>query len=313
MLRAFSLAAAAVLMTATVASAAQRVVASATGSDFMIDAPASTKVFVPFTSPQLISGVGFTGDFRTIAGDTSGGSYPWSLDVAVNVLSPDAQNISWGAGPAFIGGAQSTGDYPYADTTAGYTHAVGTGIYTFEFYDEFNSPGVIGIDNPTYHLLAESPDVVTAAPSDVASGPQWTRPFSHHGVSGLGPVNYDVLAFRPEVSGAYSFDSFVSGNDPKGFTFLYKGAFDPADPLANLLDLGLGNGFADNGTPEGHSRIQSLLFADTDYFFVTSQWARFSGPQAYQTTITGPGALLAIPEPGVLGLLGLGALLIRRR
>ncbi len=56
------------------------------------------------------------------------------------------------------------------------------------------------------------------------------------------PVSFDVIELTVPVSGGYTFDSIVdSGNN---FTYIYKDAFDPEQPLDNLLDYSLGNGFA---------------------------------------------------------------------
>ncbi|MEM8874580.1 MAG: hypothetical protein AAGD32_10010 [Planctomycetota bacterium] len=300
---------AAVTLIATPALAAQRLVASTPGADVTIDAPSVSVVDVPFTATETISGVGVTAQWFPLSGDFDGGTFPFSMEVAADVVSPDGQTIAWGIneGPP-IAGEMSIADYPFADVQDGFVDAVGTGSFSFQWFDAGNTPGISQLTDVTYHLLTDAPDVVTTLTSDVSSGPQWDRPFSIVGVSGLGPTFFDVVPFSPEVSGGYIFDSTVSDGD--GFTFLYEGSFDPTDPTANLLDLGLGNGFASNGAADGQSIIEALLFEDTDYFFVTSQFAASSGPQSYVTTVTGPGL---IPEPTVLGPLAIGLLALRRR
>ena len=311
----FVLASAVALLATTAPTlAADRVVASVAGSSFTIQGSTVTTVAPTFSTNEPISGVGFTGLFTAETFDEDGRA-PWSLDVAATVTSPDNQSIGFGIGDGnYIGGDVTIADFPYADFTTGFNAADGNGQYEFAFVDELASGFRIGIENPTYHLLSESPDVVTPLASDVSTGPQWDRPYFIAGVSTLGPVNYDVFAFTPEVSGGYTFDSVVSQGD--GFTFLYEGDFDPDAPLDNLLDYGLGNGNAPNGAADGQSLIESLLFADTTYYFVTSQFAANSGPQSYVTTVTGPGNLLAIPEPTTVTLLAtatLGLLSRRRR
>ncbi|MFU8828304.1 MAG: GC-type dockerin domain-anchored protein, partial [Phycisphaerales bacterium] len=47
----------------------------------------------------------------------------------------------------------------------------------------------------------------------------------------------------------------------------------------------------------GQSKIDILLFEGTTYFFVTSQWDRFSAAQPFTLTITGPALIEDVTEP----------------
>ncbi|MEM9754236.1 MAG: hypothetical protein AAF916_12760, partial [Planctomycetota bacterium] len=129
---------AATLLAATPALAAQRIVASAQGANVTIDAPATTSVGVNFATAEPITGVGLETLFTGVVVDNADGLFPWPSDIVVDVTSPDGQMLTW----VNIGGDRSFVDFPLADTTAGFTAANGTGTYTFEFSDGFNSPGV---------------------------------------------------------------------------------------------------------------------------------------------------------------------------
>ncbi|MEC9372833.1 MAG: hypothetical protein VYC34_03280, partial [Planctomycetota bacterium] len=174
---------------------------------------------------------------------------------------------------------------------------------------------VAGLRNVQYHLTTTVPDVVEVMNGSVESGPMWMRPFFIAGVSGLGPVVYEAVEFTVPVGGGYTFESVLPpGNN--NFTFLYQGGFDPNQPLVNLLDYGLGNGNAPNGTPQGTSLIEAMLFEGVTYTYVTSQFDRFNPGTTYTTTITGP-ALISVTVPcpadldgdGNVGPADLGALL----
>ncbi|MEM9084055.1 MAG: hypothetical protein AAGB34_10710, partial [Planctomycetota bacterium] len=138
------------------------------------------------------------------------------------------------------------------------------------------------------------------------------RPFFIEGVSGLGPVNFDVLEFQVSESGGYQLRSDLS-SESDTFTFLYKDNFDPNDPLTNLLDYGLGNGNSPLGAERGSSEIDSLLFEGERYFWVTSTFARTSPLDRSFNVITGPGIVTVIPAPGTLAAFGASCLLVSRR
>lgn len=134
-------------------------------------------------------------------------------------------------------------------------------------------------------------------------GPVFARPLEGTpplDLSGIGTgVAYDVKSFTIGQSGAYDF--LMTGIEPDGwdtFLLLYADAFDPADPLANVLagndDLGgIGvSGFDGFG-----------LDAGTTYFAVATGFA--AGAEGrYALRIAGPGAIAApIPEPATWAML----------
>ena len=132
------------------------------------------------------------------------------------------------------------------------------------------------------------------APAEAGAG-AYTLDFRNlpaAGVSGLGPVSYDAFEFSVEVSGGYSFTSTL---DVVGdhFSFIYNGSFDPANPLDNLLDYGLGNGFSPFEVPRGTSAFETVLLAGETYIWVTSQWGQFSPLTPFTNEIVGPGDILA--------------------
>ncbi len=280
----------AILCAAGSAFGAQQLVETIPGADFDI---AQTPVVqtVTGTTSELISGVGFTAQWTAVVADTGDGVFPWSLDLGVNVTDPGGgTTVGWDP----LGGDVTIADYPLQDFTDGFPSVSGIGNFSWEFTnDGVPAPFISGLRNVSYHLLTAVPDVVEVINGTVATGPNWDRPFFIDGISGLGPVIYDVLRFEVPEGGGYTLHSVVpSGNN---FTFIYQGTFDPALPLDNLLDYGLGNGNAPNGTPAGTSLIEVLLRENTTYYFVTSQWASFNTGQPFTTTITGPALITKLP------------------
>ncbi|MBZ0172178.1 MAG: hypothetical protein K8E66_07350, partial [Phycisphaerales bacterium] len=166
----------------------------------------------------------------------------------------------------------------------------GNGEWQLAFDSGVVAPFVAGLRDVTYHLLADSPDVVFDYTENTGQGHSWDRPFFIAGVSGLGPVDYHALEFSVDVSGLYRFESVLStgGNH---FTCLYRSAFDDTQPLANLREYGLGNGFSPFGVPRGTSRFEQLLFAGTTYVWVTTEWQASSPAADFSNSITGPGAV----------------------
>ncbi len=267
------------------ARAAQRLVETIPGADFDVGAGPVIRM-VTGTTTEPVSGVGFTALWTAVVADQENGVAPWSLDLDINIAAPNGvDQISWGP----IGGDRTFADYPLQDFTSGLPDVSGQGNFTWTF-TSVGPPWVAGLRNVEYHLLAETPDVQQVINGSVLAGPMWDRPFFIAGVSGLGPVVYDAVEFTVPVAGGYSFVSVLPNSD-NNFTFLYQGAFDPTLPLQNLLDYGLGNGSAPNGTPQGTSRIDALLLENTTYFFITSQFDRFTPGSDFVNTITGPAAM----------------------
>ncbi|MEM8679803.1 MAG: hypothetical protein AAGF97_10665 [Planctomycetota bacterium] len=275
-------------LTPTTAWPASFVLESQFVGDLNIAGPGSAQVNADFSSAANITGIGMTADWTAVIADNEDGLYPWALDLRLTSTAPGGQSLVWDP----IGGDVTIADYPLADFSPSYPAPQAGGNYAIEF----TTPGVpnpftSGLRNTTLYALGETNDVITAYDGSVASGPTWSRPFFIDGVSGLGPVVYDVLEFTVDVSGGYTFESVIpTGNN---FNYIYQSDFDAAAPLDNLLDYGLGNGNAPNGTPQGTSRIDALLLEGETYFYVTSQFDRFSPGQDFETTITGPGELRA--------------------
>jgi hypothetical protein len=146
---------------------------------------------------------------------------------------------------------------------------------------------------------------------DLTGAATWDRPFaSFSGVSLIGTgVGYQTLWFEVSVTGSYDFLSTAAGWD--NFAFLYSPSFDPTQPLVNGV---IGN---DDFPSIGLAGFDSVaLTAGTSYFFVTTAFAP-ADFGAYTNTITGPGVVNVIPEPGTyalmtLGLAGVGAWVRRR-
>ncbi|MCA9311205.1 MAG: hypothetical protein KDA21_08365 [Phycisphaerales bacterium] len=279
----------ALLTGAGVAAGAQRLVATVSLADFEVeDVPVDFDV--AFAAAEPITGIGFTGDWTAVVADTGGGVYPWSLDLAIRVTAPDGvTQQDWHP----IGGDVTIADYPLQDGKAGLPGVSGTGTFNWEFRNTAISPGapwVMGLSNVQLHLTTDAPDQTLTYGADVSDGPLWDRPYFIEGISGLGPTHYDAIEFQVTESGVYRFQSVVSSSS--AFNYIYRGTFNPSDQLTNLLDYGLGNGNAPNGTPNGTSLIEVMLFEGQTYHFVVSQWASYTNGQMYTNTITGPGRLM---------------------
>lgn len=272
---------------APIATAGLRVVASAPGAD--IDVPAAgamdSVVFSGVAEP--IAGFGVSGLFTAPVADQSGGLYPWSTDFGITVTAPGGASAS---SPLPWFGDLTFADYPVDDAFGGLGGSGGNGTWQLVFDSGVIPPYVAGLREVTYHLLADAPDVVYQYADNTGQGHSWNRPFFIAGVSGLGPVDYHALEFTVDVSGLYSFESVLStGGDH--FTFLYRGGFDDTQPLLNLAEYGMGNGFSPFDVPRGTSRFDQLLFAGETYVWVTSQWSAFSPTADFDNTITGPGTV----------------------
>jgi hypothetical protein len=278
---------ASVLLACGVASGAEKVVASAVAGDLVIDSTGLTVELQFDPSTEAVTGIGLTALWTAIVADKSDGIRPWSLDMSITATGPGGESLTWNDP---IGGDRTIADYPFADFSGPQFSSpidLSSGGAVSFFVDSGNpSPWVIGLNDAAFHLTTTVDDQIEVREGIADSEEQWSRPFFIEGVSGLGPVSFDVIEFTVPVSGGYTFDSIVaSGNN---FTYIYQGKFDPSQPLTNLLDYSLGNGFGPFGLPRGQSKIDALLFEGTTYLFVTSQWDRFSTAQPFTLTITGP-------------------------
>jgi hypothetical protein len=277
---------------AGLASGAYRLVETVPGADVDVGGTGNT-VMIPFTTSETVTGVGLTCLWTAVVADTEGGIAPWSLDLNVNAVAPDTvSSVFWSP----VGGDVTIADYPLQDFKGGVPATGGSGTWTFELTSDVPAPYVFGLRNVEWHLMGDAIDRVTAWEGTTFTGDGvWNRPFFIGGISGLGPVNYRVIEFEVSVSGGYEFTSVVSSGN--NFTFLYEGSFDPNNQLQNLLDYGLGNGNAPNGSPQGTSFISALLHAGTTYYFVNSQWASSPAGTPYENTVLGPGELINVVPP----------------
>lgn len=280
--------------TASFSMAAQKLIVTESIPDFNLST-IPVEVHVPFAVGDPVNGVGFTANWIAVIADNEDGLFPWSLDLHPIVEAPTGEILNW----PVVGGDVTIASFPLQDFSgAGFPSVIGTGSFIWTFHNSTpQAPYTMGLRNVQLHLTTTVPDVVEVRNDTTVDGPMWRRPFYINGVSGLGIVRYHVIEFEVDVAGGYTFQSVVPSGD--NFNFLYQGGFNPGDPntpgntgqLANLLDYGLGNGNAPNGTPRGTSLISAMLFENTRYYYVTSQWAPTTPPQAFTTTITGPGAI----------------------
>jgi len=154
-----------------------------------------------------------------------------------------------------------------------------------------------------------------------ASDPRFNRPLTTTSLSSVGTnVAYDVFGFYVSANGTYSIESTafsVTGSDT--FLALYRGAFNAASPLANLLTVD------DDSGAGALSLINQALQANNQYFLVFTSFGnnQFGTYTGRFDTVSGGGqvtlgALVTnqVPEPGTLALLplaALGAAMARRR
>lgn len=274
------------------APAAELLIATAKAADFVVPGSGTT-ILVEFDTELPVGGVAFTGLWSAVVADDEDGIAPWSLDLEVEVTAPDGSVLAWEE----IGGDRTIADYPLQDFMSGFDGVSGTGTFAWAF-DSIGPPWVAGLEAVEFHLTTTVPDVEQTFEGTTEGGPIWTRPYYIAGTSGLGPVAYHAMPFTVTASGGYEIVSVVpSGNN---FAFLYRGGFDPEAPLENLLDYGLGNGFAPNGTPAGTSRIDALLLEGESYHLVISQWSATSTPQPFTNTFVGPGSPIVGDSPADL-------------
>lgn len=277
-------------------SAALKLIESTPGFDFNVGQN-PIQIEAVFSTSEPVHGVGISALWTAVIADTAGGTYPWSVDTNIEITAPDGVSVlSW----PFIGGDRTIADFPLQDATSGFAGVSGIGEFVWEFTQpNVPAPYTMGLRNVEFHLLTEVSDVVDSWPGTTAGGPLWDRPFFIGGISSLGPVSYHALQFEAAIPGLYSFSSVVSGSE--NFNFIYVGDFEPLLPLQNLFDYGLGNGNAPNGTPAGTSLIDALLLPGETYTYVTSQWSSSTTALPFNTTITGPGKLVAVCISCALG------------
>ena len=265
--------------------AAERVIDSVAGPDIDIPTGGATQTVTFSDAASPATGFAIDAQWTAVVADTGGGLYPWPLDLSVEITAPDASVSTWG--PEIFGDI-SFADYPFQDGDRVLPGTTSSGTYELAFGSEAPAPYVMGLRDVTYYLTTTVPDVTFSETFTPDPAQMWDRPFSISGVSGLGPVAYDALEFTVDTSGVYDFTSVLmpTGNH---FTFLYENAFDPAQPLTNLLDYGLGNGFSPFDVPQGTSAFSALLLEGETYYWITSQWSASSSISPATNTIVGPG------------------------
>lgn len=276
------------LLVAGQSMGALKLVGSVAETDFDVPTTAGATRMVTFSGvTEPVVGIGLQARYTTVQGDFKDGLGPWSLDVTMQATSP-ASDVSSVFNP--ISGDVTIADYPLQDGAEVYaTPVAGNGMWTFDFGStDPRSNWTYGLRNVAFYLFGDAPDVTWMGQATPAEGQEWNRPFFIEGISGLGPVRYHAMAFTVDVSGVYEFSSVLaSGNNH--FSYIYRDAFVPGDPLAHLLDYGLGNGFGHNGDPSGTSSFAAFLEAGSEYFFVTSQWSASSPVETADNMIVGPG------------------------
>ena len=136
---------------------------------------------------------------------------------------------------------------------------------------------------------------------NTTGAPTYNRAFEDFsGLSALGSaVNYQALTFSVTASGSYSFVSDATGGWDN-FLFLYGPTFNPAAALTNGL---IAN---DDSSGIGHSGFTYSLTAGASYVVVTTGFESGVDFGAYANSITGPGSVSVVPEPGTYGLMALG-------
>lgn len=136
---------------------------------------------------------------------------------------------------------------------------------------------------------------------NTTGAPTYNRAFSDFsGLSLSGSsVNYQTLEFTVTATGSYDFVSTATGGWDN-FLFLYGPSFNPATPLVNGL---IGN---DDFPGIGTSGFSFSLTAGSSYIVVTTGFETGLDFGAYANSITGPGNVNVVPEPGTYGLMALG-------
>jgi hypothetical protein len=211
--------------------------------------------------------------------------------------------------------------------TAGFSASLGAGTYTYVttaannteagfFSTSINGAGIVPISVPV--PAAPSPRVLTVS-GNTTGGPISARPDVDDGGTTIVSTNATAVAFQTFQFrvGAVGTYSFLSNGDYDTFLSVYLGAYDPSNPLANLI------GFNDDGgdlifTNHVSAFAEDLLPGFT-YTLVTAGFANDSfGP--FADAVVGPGAVsavVAVPEPETLALMlsgfGLIGITSRRR
>jgi hypothetical protein len=167
---------------------------------------------------------------------------------------------------------------------------LGTGFGQVEDYTITVTAGGGGGGCP----IASDCNLTDTTPDDATSPNVWDRPIgAGPGISGLGPVSYDVYGpFTVDTAGDYTFESVQAGWD--GYLHLYEVCFDPLDQLTGLLA-------GDDDGPGGVGTSQILdtpLVTGTEYYLITSGFGAGDFGD-FTNSITGPGVVTCGSTPPV--------------
>jgi hypothetical protein len=147
-------------------------------------------------------------------------------------------------------------------------------------------------------------DVIAPVAINTTGGPTMTgRPNSLTGTN-TGTWNYQAVTFTPTVTGAYHIGLYTGGVD--AMLFGYNGAFNPTSTLTNLIGIDDAGDLGDANS----SGMWLNLVSGQQYTFVATHFTAGSNVSNGLLTIAG-GA--AVPEPGTMAALGLGAAALLRR
>ena len=155
-----------------------------------------------------------------------------------------------------------------------------------------------------------------------AGDPTFNRPLSGNppsGLSGAGTaVSYDLFPFFVTAGDSYTLQTLSAllspGTPDDTFMVLYQTSFNPASPLANILQAD------DDAGAGGLSLITRALLPGVQYIMVVTSFSN-GAFGAYTGSISNPGAgtavLGAVPEPSsammMLAALAVGGLVFARR
>lgn len=171
--------------------------------------------------------------------------------------------------------------------------AVSAGLVTL-----LASAGVVGLGAS----VAQADSTQTFSGTLETGDPTFQRPNGCDALGSRGPQFYDAQPFTVPETGGYRIEMTSSTFTPEGgttvpggdgFFVLYEGAFDPAAPTVNCIDVD------DDGSGTLLPQIDRLLTAGVAYTLVTTQYSA-TAPSAnvfgYSTTISGvvPAASIAL-------------------